>query len=400
MKEYRNDFPMLNEDYIYFNNASTTYKPQVVIDSINNYYSKFSVNTNRGIDSLGYKVTSMYENTRKIVADFIGSKENEIVFTRGTTESLNLVARTFGEQVLSKDDEIIVSIFEHHANFITWQELASKVGAKLVIVKTDDNGLVDLDDLKEKVNTKTKIVALNHTSNVFGGSNKLKEIAQIVHEKGAYFVVDGAQGIVHERINVKELDVDFYAFSGHKLYGPMGVGCLYGKYELLTSMPPLFYGGEMIDMVSVEKSTYKKPPYRFEAGTMMVPEVIGLGVAINYLLEIGYDKINYYIYNLREYLVSRLKNEIPGIVIYNYDIKNTNLITFNIKDIHAHDVASYLDSKKIIVRAGHHCAEPLMTHLCLTSTVRISLSFYNTKEECDYVVDTLKKVGDFINVIF
>ena len=228
-----NNFPMLKKDYIYFNSASTALKPKVVIDKIVDYYENYSVNTNRGVDSLGYKVTMMYEEVRETVADFIGAEAKEIIFTRGTTESLNLVASSFGEYILKPEDEVIVSIHEHHANFIPWQELCKRVGAKFIIVPTKEDGTVDKDILETYMNEKTKIVALNHVSNVFGGTNDLKELAKVVHKYNAYFVVDGAQGIVKERINLKDLDVDFYAFSGHKLYGPMGVGVLFGKYNLL-----------------------------------------------------------------------------------------------------------------------------------------------------------------------
>lgn len=400
MQEYRNDFPMLKQDYIYFNNASTTYKPNVVIDSISTYYREYGVNTNRGIDSLGFSATKAYENVRKKVADFIGSKKEEIIFTRGTTDSLNLIANSFGEKVINADAEIIISIFEHHANFIPWQELCKRKSAKLVIVKTDEFGLVDLDDLKKIINEKTKIVALNHMSNVMGALNNIKAISDIVHKNNAYLVIDGAQGIVHERINVEKFGIDFYAFSAHKLYGPMGVGVLYGKYNLLETMKPVMFGGEMIDVVTCEHATYKKPPYCFEAGTMMVPEVIGLGCAIDYVLSIGYEKINNYVHELRDYLVYELVTKVPNIQIYNQNLKNTSLITFNIKGIHAHDVATFLDKEKIIVRAGHHCAEPLMNHLKVSSTVRISLAFYNNKAECDKFIEAISRVEDYLNVLF
>lgn len=398
MKNYREDFPMLKKEYIYFNNASTAYKPTKVIDAIRDYYENYSVNTNRGVDSLGYGVTQKYEQTRDKIAKFINASPSEIVFTRGTTDSLNLVANSFGE-IVEAGDEIIVSIHEHHANFLPWQELCKRKQAKLVIVNVLD-GKVDLEDLKSKINQKTKIVAFYHTSNVFGGTNNLKEIAQIVHQHEAYLVVDGAQGIVHEKVDVKETNIDFYAFSAHKLYGPTGVGILYGKKELLKEMYPVTFGGEMINIVGLETSTYKDAPYKFEAGTMMIAEVLALGEAIDYVNSIGHEEMARRVYELRNYLTYRLLNEIPNIEIYNKNIKDSSLITFNIKGIHAHDVSSFLDSHKIIVRAGHHCASPLMEILKVSSTIRISLAFYNTKEECDKLIEVLKKVGDYINVLF
>lgn len=399
MNEYRKDFPMLKQPYVYFNSASTALKPQVVIDAMNNYYEKYSVNTNRGVDSLGYVVTNKYEATREKIARFMNANSNEIIFTRGTTNSLNLIAR-FLESTIQPGDEIIVSVHEHHANFIPWQQLCIRKNASLKLVKTKEDGTVDLDDLKKIINENTKVVALNHISNVFGGINPLKEISKIVHQYSAYFVVDGAQGIVHEQIDVKNMDVDFYAFSGHKIYGPTGIGILYGKYSILEKMEPVEYGGEMIDVVTLNQTTYKKPPYCFEAGTMMIAEVLGLGKAIDYVEKIGYQKMNHHVKQLRNYLIERLIREVKDIQIYNKNIVDSNLVTFNIKGIHSHDVASHLDNQKIIVRAGHHCASPLMEYLGVASTIRISLAFYNTKEECDKLVESLKEVGDYLNVLF
>ena len=400
MNKYRKDFPMLNQDYVYFNNASTSLKPKIVIDSIVNYYTKYGVNTNRGVDSLGFNVTEKYEQVRNKVANFIGCGKDEVIFTRGATDSLNLVANSFGNLIINEGDEIVVSVVEHHANFIPWQELCNKKGAKLVLVPVLEDGTVTLENLIKVMTDKTKIVALNHVSNVMGGINNLSELSKIVHQFNAYFVVDGAQGIVHDKINVNEFGIDFYAFSGHKMYGPMGVGVLYGKKELLNVMPPVVFGGEMIEVVTLEKSTYKKAPYKFEAGTMMVPEVIGLGVAIDYINGIGLKNINDYVKELRNYLVTKLLKEIKDIEIYNINNKDSGLITFNIKNIHAHDVASLLDKEKIIVRAGHHCAQPYMNELNVMATIRVSLAFYNTFEECDKLVLVLKKAGDYIDVLF
>lgn len=400
MNNYRDDFPMLKHDYIYFNNASTSLKPKVVIDTIVDYYNNYSVNTNRGVDSLGYKVTQKYEKVRQKVANFIGCNQDEVVFTRGTTDSLNLVASSFGNLIVNEGDEVVVSIAEHHANFIPWQELCKRKGAKLVIVPISEDGTVNSENLRQVMTDKTKIVALNHVSNVMGGINNLSALAKVVHEFNAYFVVDGAQGIIHDEINVHEQGIDFYAFSSHKMFGPMGVGVLYGKKELLEMMPPVVFGGEMIETVTIEKTTYKKAPYKFEAGTMMVPEVLGLGTAIDYINNIGLAKINKQVKDLRAYLVDKLVKEVKDIEIYNLNNKDTGLVTFNIKNIHSHDVASLLDKEKIIIRAGHHCAQPLMCELDVMATIRVSLAFYNTYEECDKLVDVLKKAGDYINVLF
>ncbi len=400
MNKYRKDFPMLKQDYVYFNNASTSLKPKIVIDSIVDYYTKYGVNTNRGVDSLGFNVTEKYEQVRNKVANFIGCDKDEVIFTRGATDSLNLVANSFGNLIINEGDEIVVSVVEHHANFIPWQELCKKKGAKLVLVPVLEDGTVTPENLIKVMTDKTKIVALNHVSNVMGGINNLSELSKVVHQFNAYFIVDGAQGIVHDKINVNKFGIDFYAFSGHKMYGPMGVGVLYGKKELLNVMPPVVFGGEMIEVVTLEKSTYKKAPHKFEAGTMMVPEVIGLGVAIDYINKIGLKNINDYVKELRDYLVTKLLKEIKNIEIYNINNKDSGLVTFNIKNIHAHDVASLLDKEKIIVRAGHHCAQPYMNELNVMATIRVSLAFYNTFEECDKLVLVLKKAGDYIDVLF
>ena len=399
MDNTRKDFPMMEKDYVYLNSASTAYKPKIVIDEMNDYYTNYCTNISRGVDFLGFEVTKKYEVARENVAKFINSQPKEIIFTRGTTSSINFLARTLGEEIVNASDEIIVSIQEHHSNLIPWQELTKRKQAVLKFVKTDENGQVILSDLKSIMNDKTKIVAINHESNVMGARNNLKEIAKIVHNYNAYFLVDGAQGIVHERVDVKETDIDFYAFSGHKLYGPTGVGVLFGKYEILKDLKPLEFGGEMINEVSNLSSTYKDAPYKFEAGTMMIAEVLGLSKAIDYVLAIGYDKINDHIKTLRKYLINHLE-EINDIEIYNKNNVNSSLVTFNIKNIHAHDVASVLNKNQVIVRAGHHCVEPLMKYLGVSSMVRISLGLYNNKEDIDKLLNALSKVGDYLDVIF
>lgn len=394
----RNDFPMLKEKYIYFNNASTTFKPYPVLEETKSFYLHHNSNLNRGIDSLSYYATDMFEKSRIKVANFINANKNEILFTRGTTDSINMVANSL-EETINEDDEIIVSIIEHHSNFVPWQKLAKRKNAKLIVLNVDNNGIINLEELNNKLTNKTKIVAINHVSNTMGGRNNLKEISKLVHKYNALFLVDGAQGIINEKVDVKDMDIDFYAFSSHKIHGPMGVGVLYGKKEILDKMEPTTYGGEMVDSVSIEDTTYKESPYKFEAGTMMIPGVIGLGAAIDYINNIGFDNIHNYIKDLRGCLISKLK-EIDNIIIYNEFNLDSSIVLFNIKGIHSHDIGSLLDKYNIIVRAGHHCAEPFMNYLNVDSTVRISLSFYNTKEEIDKLIDVLMKAGDFIDELF
>ena len=348
--DYQADFKALNNGYTYLNSASTTYKPQVVIDEIKNYYENYSTNIGRGVDELGYTVTKMYENSRETIANFMGVNSNEIIFTRGTTASLNLVAYSLGDLIVNEGDEIVVSVTEHHANFIPWQQLCERKKAKLILSPTLANGTVSPEGLNSVMSSKTKIVALNHTSNVLGATNNISELGSIAHKYNAYFIVDGAQGITHEKLDLD--NVDFYAFSAHKLYGPTGVGVLYGKYEILKKMKPLEFGGEMINTVSIEKTTFKEPPHSFEAGTMMIAEVLGFKKAVEYVQNIGIDKINAHIKTLRDYTLAKLKEKyLEDIIIYNEDVNNGNLITFNFRNIHAHDVASVLNENKIIVRA-------------------------------------------------
>ena len=394
----REDFPMLKEKYIYFNNAATSFKPIEVINEINDYYTKYNSNINRGIDSLSYYSTNKYEEVRNKVANFINANNNEIVFTRGTTDSINLLAY-FLEDIINENDEIIISIIEHHSNFVPWQKLCKRKKAKLIVLDVEKNGTISPSLLKNNINTNTKIVALNHVSNTMGATNNIKELSNIIHKYNALFIVDGAQAISNIKIDVKDLEVDFYAFSGHKMYGPTGIGILYGKKQLLDNMEPISYGGEMIDSVSIDNTTYKDTPYKFEAGTMMISSVLGLGKAIDYINKIGIINMHNYVVNLRKYLIKQLQN-IDNINIYNEQNEDSSIVLFNINNIHSHDIGSLLDKYNIIVRAGHHCCEPFMKYLIVDSTVRISLSFYNTKEEIDKLIEILMKAGDYINELF
>ncbi len=394
----REDFPMLKEKYIYFNNAATSFKPIEVINEINDYYTKYNSNINRGIDSLSYYSTNKYEEVRNKVANFINANNNEIVFTRGTTDSINLLAYSL-EDIINENDEIIISIIEHHSNFVPWQKLCKRKKAKLIVLDVEKNGTISPSLLKNNINTNTKIVALNHVSNTMGATNNIKELSNIIHKYNALFIVDGAQAISNIKIDVKDLEVDFYAFSGHKMYGPTGIGILYGKKQLLDNMEPISYGGEMIDSVSIDNTTYKDTPYKFEAGTMMISSVLGLGKAIDYINKIGIINMHNYVVNLRKYLIKQLQN-IDNINIYNEQNEDSSIVLFNINNIHSHDIGSLLDKYNIIVRAGHHCCEPFMKYLIVDSTVRISLSFYNTKEEIDKLIEILMKAGDYINELF
>ncbi len=394
----REDFPMLKEKYIYFNNAATSFKPIEVINEINDYYTKYNSNINRGIDSLSYYSTNKYEEVRNKVANFINANNNEIVFTRGTTDSINLLAYSL-EDIINENDEIIISIIEHHSNFVPWQKLCKRKKAKLIVLDVEKNGTISPSLLKNNINTNTKIVALNHVSNTMGATNNIKELSNIIHKYNALFIVDGAQAISNMEIDVKDLEVDFYAFSGHKMYGPTGIGILYGKKQLLDNMEPISYGGEMIDSVSIDNTTYKDTPYKFEAGTMMISSVLGLGKAIDYINKIGIINMHNYVVNLRKYLIKQLQN-IDNINIYNEQNEDSSIVLFNINNIHSHDIGSLLDKYNIIVRAGHHCCEPFMKYLIVDSTVRISLSFYNTKEEIDKLIEILMKAGDYINELF
>lgn len=395
---FREDFPMLKKDIIYFNNAATTLTPQVVIDEISNYYTNYNYNLGRGVDSRSYELTMKFEKVREKVAEFIGSLTEEIVFTRGTTESINMIALSL-EDFINENDEILVSNIEHHSNFLPWQELALKKGAKFVVMPVNEEGVITPDIISKYITSKTKVVALNHVSNTMGGINPIKEISKIVRTTNAYFIVDGAQGILSEEIDVINMDVDFYCFSGHKMYGPNGVGVLYGKKSILDKMKPVYFGGEMVSEVGEKTSNYKILPYKFEAGTMMIPEVLGLGAAIDYINNIGREKIKNGVLSLRKYLVSELE-KLDNVTIYNKGQINTGIVNFNVLNIHSHDVASFLDKEKIIVRAGHHCAEPFINSLNVNSTIRVSLAFYNTKEEIDKFINVLRKVGDSLDFLF
>lgn len=398
----RKDFSILDqvvndEPLVYLDNAATTQKPQQVLDVLADYYQKDNANVHRGVHTLSERATARYEAARQKVADFIQAKSSkEILFTRGMTTSLNWVAQ-FAKEILQPDQEVIISVQEHHSNIIPWQQACQQTGAKLRYVTLKD-GELDMDHLRSLLSSKTKFVSLAHISNVLGSVAPIGEIAELVHAVGAYLVVDGAQSVPHMAVNVQELDVDFYAFSGHKMLGPTGIGVLYGKEELLNRMSPVEFGGEMIDFVYEQSATWKELPWKFEAGTPNIAGAIGLGVAVDYLTEIGMDAIQAHEAELVDYVFPKLQ-AIPGLTIYgSQDLsKRTGVIAFNLDDLHPHDVATALDYEGVAVRAGHHCAQPLLRYLQVPATVRASFYIYNTKADCDKLVEAIIKTKEFFN---
>ena len=401
----KQDFPILDqivndEPLVYLDNAATTQKPKQVLAAIENYYLRDNANVHRGVHTLAERATAAYEAARERVRSFINAASSrEVLFTRGTTTSLNWVAQ-FAAERLQPGDEVLISIMEHHSNVIPWQEACRKTGAKLVYVYLKD-GALDMGDFRAKLNERTKFVSLAHASNVLGVINPIKEIAQLVHQRGALLVVDGAQSIPHMKIDVQDLDVDFFAFSGHKMAGPTGIGVLYGKEELLEQMTPVEFGGEMIDFVYEQEATWKELPWKFEAGTPNMAGAIGLAAAIDYLEELGMDAIAQHEQDLIAYVFPKLR-AVEGLTIYgSQDLaQRSGVIAFNLDGLHPHDVATALDYEGVAVRAGHHCAQPLLTYLQVPATVRASLYIYNTYADCDKLVDALEKTKEFFNGAF
>ncbi|MCL6222761.1 cysteine desulfurase [Streptococcus dysgalactiae subsp. equisimilis] len=398
----KQDFNILDqlvndEPLVYLDNAATTQKPTVVLEALRSYYETDNANVHRGVHTLAERATSQYEASRQLVADFIKAKSSkEVIFTRGTTTSLNWVAR-FAEQVLMAGDEVLVSVMEHHANIIPWQQVCQKTGAKLVYAYLK-HGQLDMTDLAQKLTPKTKFVSLAHVSNVLGCVNPIKEIAELVHANGAYLVVDGAQSIPHMPIDVQELDCDFFAFSAHKMYGPTGLGILYGKEELLHQIEPIEFGGEMIDFVYEQSATWKGLPWKFEAGTPHIAGAIGLAAAVSYLQDIGMTEVQVHEADLVAYILPKLR-AIEGLTLYGPEQpeNRAGVIAFNLDGLHPHDLATALDYEGVAVRAGHHCAQPLLSYLNVSATVRASFSLYNTREDCDRLVDAILKAKEFFN---
>ncbi|HDR3492562.1 MULTISPECIES: cysteine desulfurase SufS [Bacillus cereus group] len=402
--EIRKQFPILDQkvngkQLVYFDSAATSQKPIQVIETLERYYKEYNSNVHRGVHTLGTKATDAYEGAREKVRKFINAKSmEEIIFTRGTTTALNTVAASYGLENVKEGDEIVISYMEHHSNIIPWQQVAKKTGATLKYLPLQPDGTISLEDVRQTVTPNTKIVSIMQVSNVLGTINPVKEIGAIAHENGAIMVVDGAQSAPHMKVDVQDLNCDFYALSAHKMCGPTGIGVLYGKKELLNNMEPIEFGGEMIDFVDLQESTWKELPWKFEAGTPIIGNAIGLGAAIDFLEEIGLHNIEKHEHELAQYALERL-SEVDGVTIYGPKHR-AGLVTFNIEDVHPHDVATVLDVEGIAVRAGHHCAQPLMKWLKASSTARASFYLYNTKEEIDTFVESLIKTKEyFTNVI-
>ena len=398
------DFMILNqlvneEPLVYLDNAATSQKPTTVLATVEQYYRQNNANVHRGVHTLAERATVQYEAARQKVQHFIHAKESaEVLFTRGTTTSLNWVAKSYGEAAVQPGDEIVISIMEHHSNIVPWQQLAKRQRAVLKYIDITPEGLLNMDSLRSQLTSKTKIVSLAHVSNVLGVVNPIQEIAHLVHEAGAVLVVDGAQAVPHQKVDVQELDVDFYAFSGHKMLGPTGIGVLYGKRHLLEQMEPVEFGGEMIDIVTEQESTWKELPWKFEAGTPNIAGAIGLGAAIDYMEAVGVDNIQQHEQELMQYLWPKL-TAIPGLTIYGPKNLNqrTGIITFNLEDIHPHDVATAMDMEGVAIRAGNHCAQPLMTRLGCGSSARASFYVYNTTADADKFVEALIATKEFFS---
>lgn len=399
-KALKAEFPILNQDInghplVYLDNAATTQKPIKVIEAVKRYYEWDNANVHRGVHTLGSRATDAYEGAREKVARFLNAPASrQIVFTRGTTTALNLVASGYARQTLREGDEIVITPMEHHSNLIPWQQAAKATGATLKYIPLQPDGTISLADVESTVTERTKIVSITYVSNVLGTINPIADIAKIAHKNGAIIVVDGAQSTPHLKVDVQALDVDFYAFSGHKMCGPTGIGALYGKAQLLERMEPIEFGGEMIDFVELYDSTWKELPWKFEGGTPIIAGAVGLGAAIDFLEEIGLDNIDRHEKKLTAYAMERV-SAIDGITIYGPRQERAGLVTFNLGDVHPHDVATVLDTEGIAVRAGHHCCQPLMRWLKVSATARASIYLYNTEEDIDRLAESLIRTKEF-----
>ncbi len=397
IESIRQDFPILQREVygkplIYFDNGATTQKPRCMVESITEQYYSVNANVHRGVHFLSQQATELHEGSRKTVQQFINARStNEIIFTRGTTESINLLAFSFGEEFCNEGDEIIISVMEHHSNIVPWQMLAARKGITIKVIPINEKGELLMDEYKSFFSERTKLVSIAHVSNVLGTINPVKEMIAFAHEHGVPVLVDGAQSVPHMKVDVQDLDADFYAFSGHKIYGPTGVGVLYGKEEWLDKLPPYQGGGEMIQTVSFEKTTFNELPFKFEAGT---PDYIGttaLAVSLDYISKIGIEEISAYEHELTTYAMNRLKT-IEGMRIFGEADQKGSVISFLVGDIHHFDMGTLLDRLGIAVRTGHHCAQPLMQALGIEGAVRASFGLYNTKEEIDALVAGIERV--------
>ncbi len=406
-KDIKSYFPILNQEInghplVYLDSAATSQKPIQVIEAVKKYYELENSNVHRGVHTLGNRATDAYEGAREKVRKFINAESTkEIIFLRGTTTAINTISSGYGRQNLVEGDEIVISMMEHHANFIPWQQLAKEKGLVLKFIEIEPDGTLSLDKIREIITPKTKIVSVAMASNVMGTIHPIKEITKIAHENGAIMVVDAAQGAPHLKIDVQDLDCDFLAFSGHKMCGPTGIGVLYGKQTLLENMEPVEFGGEMIDFVDLYDSTWKELPWKFEGGTPIIASAVGLGVAIDFLTEIGLDNIAAHEHALAAYAMDQLST-IDGLTIYGpRDAeKRCGLVTFNLEDVHPHDVATVLDMNGIAVRAGHHCAQPLMKWLQVSATARASFYVYNDEADIDKLVAGLRSAKEYFGDVF
>lgn len=393
----RKDFPILNKKVnnnklVYFDNAATTQKPNIVIDSLSNYYRNYNSNIHRGVHTLAEKATQEFEETRSFVKDFINAKsENEIIFTRGATEGINLISSSYCRGFLKKGDEIIISEMEHHSNIVPWQMISKEMGLKLKTISITKSGEIDLDNLKSLLNNKTKFLSIVFISNTLGTINPIKKIIKICRNYDIKCLIDGAQASAHTIVDVQDLDCDFYVFSAHKMYGPTGVGVVYGKENILEKMPPYMGGGEMIKDVSFKETSFNKLPYKFEAGTPNIGDVIGFKESINYINNIGRDIIEDYENTLRDYTKNKLQ-KVDGLNIVGTANNKIGIFSFTIDKVHYFDLGLLLDAKGIAIRTGHHCTQPLMEKYHLDGTARLSLALYNTKDEVDYFIESLNKI--------
>jgi cysteine desulfurase / selenocysteine lyase len=407
IRDIRQLFPILNQEVngnplVYLDSSATSQKPVQVIETLEKYYRQDNSNVHRGVHTLGTRATDAYEGAREKVRKFINAKSTqEVIFTRGTTTSLNTVARSYGEANLKEGDEIVITYMEHHSNIIPWQQVAKRTGATLKYIPLQEDGTISIEDARATITSNTKIVSVMQVSNVLGSINPVKEIAKIAHENGALMVVDGAQSTPHMKVDVQDLDCDFLAFSGHKMCGPTGIGVLYGKKHLLENMEPVEFGGEMIDFVQLHESTWKELPWKFEGGTPIIAGAIGLGAAIDFLNEVGLENIADHEHKLSAYAFDKLST-VEGLTIYGPKDpgKRAGLITFNLDEVHPHDVATVLDAEGIAVRAGHHCAQPLMRWLKASATARASFYLYNTEEDIDKLVSGLIKTKEYFSDVF
>ena len=394
IEDIKNDFPLLkNRNIAYLDSGATTQKPKQVIDAIKDFYENFNANPHRGAYSLSMEATEIYENTRVKIAKFINSRQaQEIIFTKNASEALNLIAYSYGMENVKSDDKIVLSIMEHHSNLVPWQKVSKVTGAKLEYMYINDNYEISDDEIESKITDNTKVVAITHVSNVLGTINDVKKIIKYAHKKGAVVLLDASQSIPHMKIDVQDLDCDFLAFSGHKMLAPLGIGVLYGKKEILNKMTPFLMGGDMIEYVYEQETTFAPLPNKFEAGTQNVEGVLGLGAAIDYIEKIGYDKIKEIENEVVSYAIEELKKlDFIELYLTNNLQNHSGVISFNIKGVHPHDVASILDSEGVCVRSGNHCAQPLLRYMGIDSTCRASFYFYNTKEDVDRLIQALNK---------